>query len=121
MAAIVWTPAADYILQTWVGISPELAMNCLVPLNIFCGFPIVVSLRSYIHGIGLLHHRTQAMAPSAPSRVATVILVLSALSSVDLHGATRATIALLSGHTVETLVVWWSIRRGGKEMEVTEV
>jgi len=47
--------------------------------------------------------------------------VLSALSDTDLHGATRATIALLSGHTVETLVVWWSIRRGGKEIEVTEV
>jgi hypothetical protein len=121
MAAIVWTPAADYILQNWVGISPELAMHCLIPLSIFCGFPIVVSLRSYIHGIGLLQHRTQAMAPSAPSRVATVILVLSALSDTDLHGATRATIALLSGHTVETLVVWWSIRRGGKEIEVTEV
>ena len=121
MAAIVWTPAADYILQTWVGISPELAVHCLIPLSIFSGFPIVVSLRSYIHGIGLLQHRTQTMAPSAPSRVATVILVLSALSDTDLHGATRATIALLSGHTVETLVVWWSIRRGGKEIEETEV
>ena len=113
MAAIVWTPAADYLLQTWIGISPELVAHCLVPLSVFCGFPIVVSIRSYIHGIGLLEHRTQAMAPSAPSRVATVVLMLTALSGFDLHGATRATIALLSGHTVETIVVWWSIRRGG--------
>ena len=113
MAAIVWTPAADYLLQTWIGISPDLVAHCLVPLSVFCGFPIVVSIRSYIHGIGLLEHRTQAMAPSAPSRVATVVLMLTALSGFDLHGATRATIALLSGHTVETIVVWWSIRRGG--------
>ena len=113
MAAIVWTPAADYLLQTWIGISPELVAHCLVPLSVFCGFPIVVSIRSYIHGIGLLEHRTRAMAPSAPSRVATVVLMLTALSGFDLHGATRATIALLSGHTVETIVVWWSIRRGG--------
>ncbi|MDB4699021.1 hypothetical protein OAF45_02650, partial [Candidatus Latescibacteria bacterium] len=74
MAAIVWTPAADYLLQTWIGISPELVAHCLVPLSVFCGFPIVVSIRSYIHGIGLLEHRTRAMAPSAPSRVATVVL-----------------------------------------------
>lgn len=113
MAVIVWTPAADYLLQNWIGISPELIAHCLVPLSIFCGFPIVVSIRSYIHGIGLLEHRTQAMAPSAPSRVATVLLILTTLSGVDLHSATRATIALLSGHTVETIVVWWSIRRGG--------
>ena len=64
------------------------------------------------HGIGLLQHRPKAMAPSAPSRVSTVVLMLTLLSGFDLHGATRATIALLSGHTVETLVVWWSIRRG---------
>jgi hypothetical protein len=112
MAALVWTPAADYILLTWIGIGPELVAHCSVPLIIFSGFPIVVSLRSYIHGIGLLQHRTKAMAPSAPSRVATVVLMLTLLSGFDLHGATRATIALLSGHTVETLVVWWSIRRG---------
>jgi hypothetical protein len=111
MTALVWTPAADYILLAWIGIGPELVAHCGVPLIIFSGFPIVVSLRSYIHGIGLLQHRTKAMAPSAPSRAATVVLMLTLLSGFDLHGATRATIALLSGHTVETLVVWWSIRR----------
>ena len=112
MAALVWTPAADHILLSWIGIEPELVAHCGVPLIIFSGFPIVVSLRSYIHGIGLLQHRTKAMAPSAPSRVATVVFMLTLLSGFDLHGATRATIALLSGHTVETLVVWWSIERG---------
>ena len=79
---------------------------------IFSGFPIGVCLRGYIHGIGLLQHRTGAMAPSAPSRIATVVLVMTALSGMDVHGATIAAIALLSGHTVETLVVWWCMRRG---------
>ena len=52
------------------------------------------------------------MAPSAPSRLATVLLMLTLLSALDLHGATRATIALISGHAVETLVVWWRIGLG---------
>ena len=117
MGAVFWTPALDHILLHWVGVSPALAAHCGVPLMIFTGFPIVVCLRGYIHGIGLLQHRTRSMAPSAPSRIATVVLVLSALPSQDLHGATRATIALLSGHTVETLVVWWSIRRGPLERD----
>ena len=112
MGALFWTPVADYILGTWIGIDPELSAHCKTPLLIFSGFPFIVSLRSYIHGIGLLQHRTQAMAPSAPSRLATVLLMLTLLSALDLHGATRATIALISGHAVETLVVWWRIGLG---------
>ena len=112
MGAVFWTPAVDRILLGWIGVAPALAVHCGVPLMIFSGFPIVVCLRGYIHGIGLLQHRTGAMAPSAPSRIATVVLVMTALSGMDVHGATLATIALLSGHTVETLVVWWCMRRG---------
>ena len=85
-------------------------MARIAGVNIPTNKRVTIALR-YIHGIGLLQHRTKAMAPSAPSRIATVVLVLNTLSNLDLHSATRATIALLSGHTVETLVVWWSIRR----------
>lgn len=112
MVALFWTPAVHYILGAWIGISPELIADCQTPLLLFTGFPFVVSLRSYFHGIGLLQHRTQAMAPSAPSRVATVLLMLALLANFDLHGATQAVGALISGHTVEALVVWWSIGRG---------
>ena len=113
MVAFFWTPVADHILGTWIGIGPELIAHCGAPLFIFSFFPFVVSLRGYIHGIGLLQHRTQAMAPSAPSRLATVLLMLTLLSGFEMHGATRAVGALISGHTVEALVVWWSIMRRG--------
>ena len=112
IVALFWTPAVNYILGAWIGIGPELIAHCKTPLLLFTGFPFVVSLRSYFHGIGLLQHRTQAMAPSAPSRVATVLLMLALLANFDLHGATQAVGALVSGHTVEALVVWWSIGRG---------
>ena len=112
MLALFWTPAVNYILGAWIGIGPELIADCKTPLLLFTGFPFVVSLRSYFHGIGLLQHRTQAMAPSAPSRVATVLLMLALLANFELHGATQAVGALVSGHTVEALVVWWSIGRG---------
>ena len=112
IGVLFWTPAVHYILGAWIGIGPELIADCKTPLLLFTGFPFVVSLRSYFHGIGLLQHRTQAMAPSAPSRVATVLLMLALLANFELHGATQAVGALLSGHTVEALVVWWSIGRG---------
>lgn len=119
MIVLFWTPAKEYILEILIGIGPELAVHCGVPLLIFSFFPFVVILRGYYHGIGLLEHRTRAMAPSAPSRLGAVLTTLTVLSGSDLHGATRAVAALLSGHTVEALVVWWGVKRGGSQKGLT--
>lgn len=110
MLVLFWTPVKGYLLEMVIGVGPELAVHCETPLLIFLGFPFVVALRAYYHGIGLVEHRTQAMAPSAPSRIAAVVVMFLALSQFEMHTATRAIGALVSGHSVEALVVWWAVR-----------
>ena len=111
MVALFWTPVKDYLLVIAIGVGPDLAVHCQTPLLIFTLFPAVVALRAYYHGIGLVEHRTQVMAPSAPSRLGAVVLVWMVLSPLELHGATRAIWALVSGHTAEALAVWWGVCR----------
>jgi len=115
MLVLFWTPMNRYLLDTVIGVGPELAVHCETPLMIFLGFPFVVALRSYYHGVGLVAHKTQVMAPSAPSRIAAVVVMFVILSQFDMHTATRAVGALVSGHSVEALVVWWAVRKAIKE------
>ncbi|MFQ5855281.1 MAG: hypothetical protein ACE5LU_06525 [Anaerolineae bacterium] len=112
MVSLFWTPLRGYILETLIGIESELATRCRVPLLIFSFFPLVVMIRAYFHGMGLLQHRTRAMAPSAPARIGAILVTLTILSASGLHGATRGIAALLSGFVFETMVVRWGVRGG---------
>jgi hypothetical protein len=114
MVALFWTPLQEYILGTLIGLEASLAAQARIPLVIFSFFPLVVMIRAYFHGIGLLEHRTKAMAPSAPSRIGAVLVTLNVLPLLGIHGATLGVAALYSGFVFETLVVWWGIR--GRQM-----
>ena len=111
MALIFWTPAKQPILERWIGLEGHLADLCGPPLILFSFFPIAVALRSHLHGVALVEHRTRSLAPSGPCRIATIAIVMLALPASAMHGATRGITALLSGFIVETLVVWWGVRR----------
>jgi hypothetical protein len=111
MVVLFWTPVRNYILGSLLGVDAELAASAAMPLVIFAFFPLVVAARAYLHGVGLLEHRTQAMAPSAPSRITAILVTLIILPALGIHGATRGIAALLCGFVVETLVVWWGIHR----------
>jgi hypothetical protein len=67
--------------------------------------------------VGLLEHRTKALAPSAPARIVAILIALVVLSAFPMHGATRAISALFCGFAAETLVVLWSVqgRRDGHQ------
>jgi hypothetical protein len=110
MVGLFWTPLRETILGTWIGIEPELAARAAMPLVVFSFFPLVVMLRAYLHGVGLLEHRTQAMAPSAPVRILAIVIALWLLPSLGVVGATRGVAALLCGFVCETVVVWWGVR-----------
>lgn len=110
MVVLFWTPLRGFILETLIGLESELAIRSGMPLFIFSFFPLAVTVRAYLHGIGLLEHRTRAMAPSAPSRIGAILVALTILPTFEMHGATRGVAALYSGFIVETLVVWWGIR-----------
>jgi hypothetical protein len=110
MVLLFWTPVRDFILGTLIGVDPELAAGAAMPLVVFSFFPLVVMARAYLHGVGLVERRTQAMAPSAPARVLAVFFALAILPALGVHSATRGVAALLCGFMVETVVVWWGIR-----------
>ena len=110
MVVAYWTPLRVTILDRLMGLSPELTAHSAAPLIVFSFFPLVVMARAYLHGVGLLEHRTQAMAPSAPLRILAILAALVILPVLGVHGATRGVAALLAGFVVETIVVWWGIR-----------
>ncbi len=110
MILFFWTPLRTYILETLIGLEPNLAARCAIPLLIFTCFPPAVITRAYCHGIGLLEHRTRAMAPSGFSRISAILLMLIILSQFEISGATRGIAALFSGFAAEAIAVWWGIQ-----------
>lgn len=102
---LFWTPVRTWMLVSVLGVDQEFAVLCHVPLMVFSGFSLVVTVRSYIQGLGLVERRTAAMVPSAPTRVAAIILALLLLPLFGVQGATMGVTALLCGFAVETLTL----------------
>lgn len=110
MAAMFVTPLRPWILQDLIGVDAELAERCRVPLMVFSLVPIIVAIRSHLHGQAMVARRTRAIAPSAPTRLATHLIAMPLLGFTALAGATQALIALVVGFVSETIVVWWGLR-----------
>jgi hypothetical protein len=110
MALLFGTPMRDCILLDLIAIDGDLARLCAVPLMVFSFFPIAVALRSYFNGVALTQHRTRALAPSAPARIATIFLALLLFSHWQWAGATMGETALLGGFVAETICVWLGVR-----------
>jgi hypothetical protein len=113
MGLLFWTPLRDVILADWIGVPPELVALATVPMHLFAGFSIAVTVRAYYHGIGIVERRTGALAPSAPARLAAILLTLILLPWFNVDGATLGVAALLAGFAVEAFVVWWGVRGYG--------
>jgi hypothetical protein len=110
MITLFWTPLRGVILRDWIGVPEELIPLAYIPLHLFAGFSIAVTVRAYYHGIGIVERRTGALAPSAPARLAAIIITLLVLPLFGVAGATMGIAALLAGFTMEALVVWWGVR-----------
>lgn len=110
MLVLFWTPLRVIILGRLIGIEASLVEQARAPLMIFTFFPLVVMVRAYLHGVGLNERRTGAMAPSALARIVAILTALALLPLVGVHGAARAIAALFAGFAMETVTVWWGIR-----------
>ena len=111
MVALFWiTPVREFIIIDLIGADVQLASMSVVPLFIFTFFPLAVMVRAYLHGVGLQAHRTKAMAPSAPARLAAIFLGLVFLPFFGVQGAPLGVASLLCGFIGETAVVWWGVR-----------
>lgn len=110
MLGLYWTPLADTILLNFMGLEPDFAALCRVPLMIFAVFSPIVVLRSYGQGITLVEKRTHIIAYCAPTRLLAVWLTLVTLPLVGLVGAPLGVAALAMGFGVEALTIWWGVR-----------
>jgi hypothetical protein len=110
MLTLFWTPLREIILRDLIGVDVVLAGDARVPLMVFSFFPLTVMVRAYLHGVGLLEHRTRALAPSGPARIAAILVALLLFSLAPMPGATRGVAALLIGFVVETSTVWLGVR-----------
>ncbi len=107
---LFWTPLREIILREWIGVPAELIPLAVVPLHLFAGFSIAVTVRAFYHGIGIVERRTSALAPSAPARLGAIVVTLIVLGWFGVRGATMGVAALVAGFGVEALVVWWGVR-----------
>eukprot|EP00117_Sycon_ciliatum_P014689 scpid72900/ scgid14849/ Progressive ankylosis protein homolog B len=106
MFVLFWIPGvAVAMLKSVNGVSDDLASASVVPLRIFTFFGVAVAVRSHYTGWLMLHERTKAVAPSAPTRVAVIVAMLFILPAVGVRGATMGIAALLTGFLVEALLV----------------
>ena len=112
MVVLFWTPLREFILNTLLGIEQELVGLAAMPLIHSVFFPRTVMVRAYHHGIGLVEHRTRALATSALARILGLLSALLILPVFGIHGATRGMAALLFSFFIEALAVWWAI--GGR-------
>ena len=110
MIGIFWSPLRDIVVGTYIGLSPELTALAQAPLIVFSFFPLAVMNRAYLHGVGLLEHRTSSMAPSAVARIAAILAMLVVAPIAGVSGATRGIAALLCGFIFETITLWWGVR-----------
>jgi hypothetical protein len=115
MVLLYWTPARAFILGTLIGVEETLVAQARMPLVLFSFFPLAVMVRAYWHGVGLRDHRTRALAPSGPARIAAILIALLAFSFTEVPGATRGVAALLAGFVVEAVAVWLGVR-GARRM-----
>ena len=111
MAGFCWTPVLDVVLVHFIGLEPTMAAACAMPLLIYSFIPLITTPRSYLHGLAFVQHRTRALLPTTPSRMAMSVVMLLVLPSWGIEGATLATAAVTTGLAVETLVSWWCLRR----------
>ncbi len=109
-ALLFWTPIRGHILQDLIGVDVVFAGQCAWPLLIFSMFPLPVTIRAYFHGLGLLHHRTRALAPSSLARIGAILLALWSFPQLGVHGATRGAASLLCGFSAEAAAVWLGVR-----------
>ncbi|NKB71676.1 MAG: hypothetical protein GKR89_31765 [Candidatus Latescibacteria bacterium] len=114
MGMAFWTPVREFLLVDLIGVQPNLAAQCRIPLMLFTFFPLVVALRAHWHGVALVQHRTQALWPSAPARLGAILVSLYILNRLGLEGAALGVAALLVGFTAEGGAVWWMMRGSGR-------
>ena len=102
---LFWTPLRNMILLDLVGLEPELASLCVVPLMVFAAFSPIVAVRSWMQGLTLVERRTLAVTPSVIARMSAIVVSVLLLPSVGFTGAVLGISTLLTGFIAEAVTL----------------
>lgn len=105
--AISLTPLRDFVFLDLIATTPRVAERAATVLAILAPIPVLIALRGVGNGIGIRMKRTVLVARATLFR----ILSLSAAIGIAVvlktgSGAIAGAIAMLTGLTVEMIVIW---------------
>jgi hypothetical protein len=111
MLLVAATPLSHFVLSDLIGVTGEVLSKSVDVVLVMCLLPGIIILRNYFHGLLMHHRKTGGMALGGMLRVAGIYLIASVLLSLGYLHHITATLVLLSGFVLETLVVVITWRR----------
>ncbi len=105
--AIALTPLRDFVFLDIIATTPRVAERAAVVLAILAPIPILIALRGVGNGIGIRMKRTILVARATLFRIlslSTAIGIVVVLKTGS--GAIAGAFALLTGLTIEMIVIW---------------
>jgi hypothetical protein len=113
IGAWVWTPLRDVLLLRIFALEPDKAAYVAGALLLIPYQPVPMGWRSFAQGFLMNRRRTGIIALA--SALKTLVLVVPGFLAVahdpTLNGTLLATVLIMAGGSVETLVVAWRARR----------
>jgi Na+-driven multidrug efflux pump len=105
MLLVAATPLSHFVLSDLIGVKAEVLAMSVEVILVMCLLPSIIILRNYFHGLLMHHRKTAGMAMGGILRVAGIYVLASLLLTAGYLNHVTATLVLLSGFVLETLVV----------------
>ncbi len=105
MLVFAVTPLQTWIWRDLMRIPDDVRVLSVQVFLIMCAMPAVIIVRNYFHGRLMVERRTSGMAVGSVLRVVTIYLGAQACFSLGWLDHVTATVILLLGFVIETLVV----------------
>jgi len=113
IGAWMWTPLRDVLVLRVFSLAPDKAAYVAAALLLIPYQTLPMGLRSFAQGFLMNRRRTRIIALA--SALKTLVLVVPGFLVVardpTVNGALLATVLIMAGGTVETIVVTWRVRR----------
>lgn len=117
MLIFALTPLQTWIWQDLMRIPDDVRMLSVQVLLIMCAMPAVIIVRNYFHGRLMVERRTSGMAVGSVLRVVGIYAGAQLCFSMGWLNHITASVILLLGFVIETLVVLQAAARGQGERE----
>jgi hypothetical protein len=115
MLCFALTPLSDWVWRDLMGIPDDVRALSVEVFLIMCLMPTVIIIRNYFHGRLMVERRTSGMAVGSILRVVGIYLGAQLCFSFGWLNHITASVILILGFVIETLVVLQAAARGQGE------